>query len=104
LFSIPPKKGNWHLQIGDKISSSSRPIDKMSLKEISHMYTSNEFVCDGCGKNLNKVNFSLYEHIMHLINPVRHWTCEDCFQYDLRNGKIIAIEEEKILDWQKEDK
>jgi hypothetical protein len=48
---------------------------------------------------LEKCDFTLEEHILHVINPLYYWCCEDCFQSDLRNDRIISIGEEKIEDW-----
>jgi hypothetical protein len=103
LFSIPIKQQAWYLQIKDKIAESKRPLDKMSIAQISEIYRQRRFLCDKCGKELqNSKKISLEEHVIHLINPSTQWACEDCFQSDLKKGRIIAISEEKSEQWQKE--
>ncbi len=97
LFCKSPVSGSWYSQIKEKIGHSKRPIDKMSIKEINEMYKKGIFNCDSCGNEFDKTDFTLRDHISHLIDPLYYWVCEDCFQSDLRNNHIIAIEEEKNL-------
>ena len=53
--------------------------------------TERKFLCDTCGEKIEgKNNCTLKEHILHLINPSYLWSCEACFQDDLRNNRIIA--------------
>jgi len=85
----------------DEYHAQIKPIDRMSFAEISRMYDENNFLCDVCGKKLGKCNYTLKDHIFHLIHPTFQWSCEDCFQDDLRNDRIIAMEEEpKPEKWQ----
>lgn len=105
----PVKNGAWYEQIKDNISNSKRFIDKMSLAEINAMYKQREFICDGCGKHLDSVNFKLNKdtfekHIIHLINPLFYWVCEDCIHYELKNGNVIAMTEDKDEEWQIENR
>jgi hypothetical protein len=105
LFSIPIKQQAWYLQIKEKIVQSKRPLDRMSIAEISQIYRERRFLCDKCGKELqNPNNIPLEEHVIHLINPLTEWACEDCFQSDLRNGRIIAMSEQKPEGWQEESR
>ena len=92
----PIKQEAWYLQIKDKIQHSKRPIDKMSVAEIRKIYQEKDFVCDTCGSKFEKDNFTLEEHITHLINPIVLWSCEDCIMKDLKQDNIIAaIDESK---------
>jgi len=96
LFSEPIKQEAWykqHLSIIQEITKRERPIDKMSIAEIRKMYNEKKFLCDSCGKEFDKVNYTLDEHILHLIYPLYLWSCENCFQDDLQNGRIIATAE-----------
>lgn len=93
LHFQPIKQEAWHLQIKDKIQTSKRPIDKLSIAEIRKMYQENMFSCDTCGKKFEKNNFTLEEHITHLINPIVLWSCEDCIIKDLKNGNVIGATE-----------
>lgn len=99
LHIEPIKQEAWHIQIKDEIKNSKKTMDKLSLFEIRKMYQEREFLCDNCGKKLEKCDFTLEEHILHVINPLYYWCCEDCFQSDLRSDRIISIGEEKIEDW-----
>lgn len=104
LHCKPIKQQSWYLQIKDTIQNSKRPIDKMSIAEIRKMYEDNNFVCDTCGKKFEKDNFTLEEHITHLINPIVLWSCEDCIMTDLKQGNIIgSTEESKPEKWQTEN-
>jgi hypothetical protein len=96
LTWIPAKEEPWYLQIKDEIPKSERPIDNMSTKQIRKMYMYNVFLCDSCGKEFDKTNFTLKEHILHLIDPLYYWSCENCFQQDLREGRVIAMENELV--------
>lgn len=102
LSCEPIKQQQWFKQIRDEIANSKRPIDKMSIAEIRKMYQERKFLCDSCGKQFDKCEYTLEEHIIHLINPSYFWSCEDCFQNDLRNDRIIAMPEEKIDQWKKD--
>ena len=93
LHFEPIKQQEWYLQIKDEISNSKRPIDKMSIAKILKMYQNNDFVCDDCGNKLGKINFTLEDHIAHLINPIVHWSCEDCIMQDMQNGRVLATSE-----------
>jgi hypothetical protein len=104
LLWTPAKQEPWYDQIKDDIQNSKRPTDKMSVKQIKEMYIERKFLCDTCGKEFDKTDFTLEEHILHLIDPIYYWSCEDCFQSDLRNNRIIAMSEEKIQNWQCEGK
>ncbi len=86
----PIKQEAWYLQIKDEIPHSKRPIDKMSIADVLHMYRERKFVCDTCGKELGKIDFPLEEHIAHMINPIILWSCEDCIMSDIKNGRVIA--------------
>ncbi|HET8794611.1 MAG TPA: hypothetical protein VFM31_12510, partial [Nitrososphaeraceae archaeon] len=55
--------------------------------------------CDTCTKELGKCNFTLEEHILHLINPMVLWTCEDCLMEDMRNDRVIASMSSKLEQW-----
>jgi hypothetical protein len=105
LFSKPIKQESWYLQIKEKIGKSKRPIDNMSVAQVRQIYIDRQFLCDLCGKILqNPSNISLEEHILHLINPSVEWSCEDCFQSDLRNGRILAMSEDpKAEQWQQQN-
>lgn len=101
LFSEPLKQEAWYKQVVQDISTSKRPIDKMSIAEVRNMYQQHMFLCDSCGKALLRGDFTLEEHIIHMINPSYHWSCEDCFQDDLRNNRIIAMTDENPPEkWQ----
>lgn len=105
LYSKPIPQTAWHMQIKEEIQSSKRPIDRMAIAEIVKMYEELNFLCDICGNKLQHGNkLTLTEHIIHLINPAFKITCEDCFQDDLRKGRIIAMCREKIENWQIQDK
>lgn len=104
LFTNPIKQEAWYKQIRGRIEKSKRPIDKMSVKEIRKLYQEKRFLCDTCGKEIQKCNFTLEDHIIHLINPSVLWCCEDCYQNDLRNGKIIGMISSATDSWQDENK
>ena len=99
LHSDPIQQIAWYLQIKDKIPKSKRPIDKMTTAEIGKIYRNNKFLCDTCSKELGKCNFTLEEHILHLINPMIIWTCEDCLIDDMKNDRIIASMSRKLEQW-----
>jgi len=104
LHFQPIKQEAWYLQIKEKIPNSKRPIDKMSIAEIRKMYQENNFVCDTCGNKFERNNFTLEEHITHLINPIVLWSCEDCIMKDLKQGNIVgATEEPEPNQWQSEN-
>ena len=84
------KQEAWYLQIKDKICSSKRPIDKMPIAKILQMYEQRAFLCDTCGKELGRTDFSLEDHIAHMINPLILWSCEDCLMDDMKNGRVIG--------------
>ncbi len=95
LFFKPIKQEAWYLQIKDKIPNSKRPIDKMSIKQINQMYENKKFLCDDCGKELEKPNnIPLEDHIIHLINPIVLWSCEDCILKCEKEGRVIASTKE----------
>ena len=76
----------------------------MSVAEIRKMYQDNAFVCDTCGHGFTKNNFTLEEHITHLINPIVLWSCEDCILKDMKQGNIIGASEETTPKrWQTEN-
>ena len=105
LFTNPIKQEAWHKQIRDEITHSKRTIDKMSIAEIGEMYDEGKFLCDTCGKVLFNFKKSLTDHVLHVINPSIWWTCEDCFQNDLRNGRVITVSEEpKSGSWEDRNK
>jgi len=97
LISEPLQYEPWykqHTRIIEEVTKYERPIEKMSIAEIAEMYEKREFLCDSCGKILRgKDKCTLKEHILHLIDPFYEWCCEDCFQQDLRKGRIVAIQE-----------
>jgi hypothetical protein len=103
LFSEPIKREAWykqHLSIIQEITKRERPVDKMTIAEIAEMYDERKFLCDTCGEKIEgKNNCTLKEHILHLINPSYLWSCEDCFQDDLRNNRIIATSESEAPVW-----
>lgn len=84
----------WYLQIKDEMPHSKRPIDKMTTAEIVDMYEQKNFLCDTCGKELGKCDFSLQDHVIHLINPMILWSCEDCLINDVKNSRIIGSTKE----------
>lgn len=90
LLSEPVKQQAWHMQIRNQISSSKRVIDKMPIAKILQMYEQRQFLCDTCGKELGRVDFSLVDHITHMINPSILWSCEDCLVADMKNQRTIA--------------
>jgi len=94
LIFKPVKQQAWYLQIKEKIASSKRPIDKMSIAEVFKMYENQTFFCDTCGKHLGKRDFSLEDHIIHLINPIILWSCDDCLIDDMKEGRIIGSTKE----------
>lgn len=94
LCSEPLKQQAWYKQIKDKILDSQRSIDRLSIAQIREMYLERKFLCDICEKQLEKCDISMVDHITHLINPSYKWVCEDCFQNDLRNNRIIGLTEE----------
>lgn len=101
LYFQPIKQEDWYKQIKDRIVNSKRPIDKMSIKEINQMYENKKFLCDDCGKELEKSDIPLEDHISHLINPMVLWSCEDCIIKCMKNGNVIgATEEPKPDQWQ----
>ena len=83
----------WYSQIAEQIKTSKRIIDTLPIKDISDMYDSKKFICDTCGKSLEKCDFSVSDHVTHLINPSIYWSCEDCINSDIRNGGIFAMSE-----------
>lgn len=90
-LSIEPiKQEAWYLQIKDQIVSSKRSIDKMPIAVILHMYKHKKFLCDTCGKELGRIDFSLDDHIAHLVNPLILWSCEECLVDDMKNHRVIA--------------
>jgi transcription initiation factor IIE alpha subunit len=97
LFSEPIKQQAWHIQyktIRKKITTRfQRPIDEMSMANIAEMYKSKTFLCDSCGKELGGCNYTLEDHVLHLIDPRYYWSCGDCIQDDFRNGRVIAMSE-----------
>jgi hypothetical protein len=99
VYSTPIPQIAWYLQIKDKIPRSKRRIDKMTTAEIGEMYRNKKFLCDTCSKELGKCNFTLEEHILHLINPMVLWTCEDCLMEDMRNDRVIASMSSKLEQW-----
>jgi len=100
LYFEPIRQESWYLQIKEKITYSKRSIDKMSIAEIIEMYQNKNFLCDSCGKKLGKNNFTLEDHITHLINPIVLWNCDDCIIKDIHNGKIMGQTETEPEDWQ----
>ena len=89
----PIKQEPWYLQIREKISHSKRPIDKMSIAEVLRMYKQRNFVCDTCGKELGRAEFTSEDHVCHLINPVVLWSCEDCIISDIKERRLIGTTE-----------
>lgn len=83
----------WYLQIRDEIVTSKRPIDKMSIHQILVMYEQKKFLCDTCGKELGKTDFSLEAHVAHIINPIILWSCEDCIVDDMKQGRVLGSTE-----------
>jgi hypothetical protein len=109
VFDIPKLSFNpipqisWYLQIRDKMMESKRPIDKMSTVELIRIYKEKKFLCDTCGKIFDKCNFTLDDHIIHLINPSILWSCDDCLIKDMKKGKIIASTPEPQTEpWKKD--
>jgi hypothetical protein len=87
----PIKQDAWYFQIKDEIPHSKRPIDKKPIAEILQMYRARKFLCDTCGKELiGKIDFSIEDHIAHMINPIILWSCEDCIMSDIKNGRVVA--------------
>lgn len=101
LYFKPNKQESWYKQIKDEIQTSKRTIDKMSIKEINQMYEQKKILCDDCGKDLERSDIPLEDHITHLINPMIIWSCEDCVIKCVKNGNVIgATEESKPDQWQ----
>jgi hypothetical protein len=101
LSRIPIPQVAWYLQNEHRFREGKRIIDNMTTLQISKMYEEKKFLCDICGKGLGKSDYSLQDHILHLINPMILWYCEDCVQKDLRNGRIIAwAKESEVHQWQ----
>jgi hypothetical protein len=100
IFSKPLKPESWYKQytrIIEEMTRRERPIDKLTIAEIGKMYEERNFLCDSCGKKIEDKNIcTLKEHILHLIDPFYEWCCEECFQQDLREGRIIAMEDELL--------
>ena len=99
----PAKQIPWYLQIKDNIIYSKRIIDELSIKEINQMYKSKKFLCDDCGKELEKSDIPMDDHISHLINPRVIWSCEDCIIQCMKNGNVIASNEPEPESWQTEN-
>lgn len=73
----------------------------MSIKEINQMYEQKKTLCDDCGKELEKSNIPLDDHISHLINPRVIWSCEDCIIKCVKDGRVIAsTKEPEPEQWQ----
>ncbi len=102
LFSKSIPQKSWYMQFHDKFYSSSRSIDNMNLVQIRKMYREGIFLCDTCGKKLDKCNLSTEEHILHLINPMILWSCEDCIISDMKNENIISSIDNKEELWKNE--
>ena len=101
LHIKPQKQEAWYLQIKNDIQNSKRVVDKMSIKEINQMYTQKKTLCDDCGKELEKSNIPLEDHISHLINPRVIWSCEDCIIKCVKDGRVIASSKESEPEqWQ----
>ena len=101
LHCKPNKQESWYIQIKDEIQTSKRSIDKMSIKEINQMYDNKKFLCDDCGKELEKSDISLEDHISHMINPMVIWSCEDCIIKCVKDGRVIAsTKEPEPEQWQ----
>lgn len=96
----PIKQQAWHLQVKDKVKISKRPIDKMSIAEIYDMYENKKFLCDECGSSLGKIDFSLKDHILHMINPKQIWCCEDCVIKNMKSENFIGMVETKENNYQ----
>ncbi len=101
LFSKSIPQKSWRQQIQDKFNLSNRVIDNMNLGQIGTMYREGSFLCDTCGKKLDKCNLSTQEHILHLINPMIIWSCEDCIISDIKNKRIISSTENYEESWKK---
>ena len=99
LFSEPIKQQAWHLMFNADIDKRGykRPIDRMPVAEILKMYEEENFICDGCGARIGKVNCTLKEHIAHLINPIVGWSCDKCMLKLYKSGDIIAGDVEGLL-------
>ena len=101
LHIKPQKQEAWYLQIKNEIQTNKRTIDKMSIKEINQMYEQKKILCDDCGKELEKSNIPLDDHISHLINPRVIWSCEDCIIKCVKDGRVIAsTKEPEPEQWQ----
>lgn len=96
----PVKQQAWHLQIKDEILTSKRTIDKLSIKQINLMYENKKFLCDDCGDKFEKLDISLADHILHLINPSIFWSCDDCIITCMKEGRVIASSEPKPEQYQ----
>lgn len=73
----------------------------MSIKEINQMYEQKKFLCDDYGKELEKSDILIEDHVSHLINPRIIWSCEDCIIKCIKNGDVIAsTKESKPEQWQ----
>lgn len=80
-------------------------MDEMSISQILQLYKERSFLCDTCGKNLDKNNFSLEDHIAHLINPTILWGCDNCLIDDLKHGRVIGVTvESNPKKWQLDNK
>lgn len=92
LTIAPAKKIPFWMIISKDVAQSNyhKPILEYTIRDIATMYEKEEFICDTCGNPLGKINFSLWDHISHLINPLILWSCDNCIEKDRKEGKIIA--------------
>ncbi len=73
----------------------------MSIAEILKLYEERKFLCDTCNKELGRCEFTLEDHIAHIINPIIIWSCDDCIVKDMKQGNILgSTEEPKPKNWQ----
>ena len=79
-------------------SKSLKPTDKMPIAEIVKMYESGFVVCDICGKKieLDGSNYTVLDHILHIINSSILWFCDGCVLECKRKGQFIGECESNI--------
>jgi hypothetical protein len=68
-------------------------MDKMPIAEILQMYRARKFLCDTCSKELDKIDFSIEDHIAHMINPIILWKMGSCSTVSIVSYLTLEMEE-----------